>query len=50
MAGAAKINFEPRLTDAARCTKVSFSSNCELVYAIMLDSNCSVIDVASDQG
>ena len=41
---------EPTLTDAATATSVRLSSNCELVYAVMLDSNWLVIEVALAHG
>ncbi len=47
---AAKGRNEPTLTDAATATSVRFSSNCELVYAVMLDSNWLVIEVALAHG
>ena len=47
---AAKGKNEPTLTDAATATSVRFSSNCELVYAVMLDSNWLVIEVALAHG
>ena len=47
---AANDRSEPTLTDAATATSVRFSSNCELVYAVMLDSNWLVIEVALAHG